>query len=929
MRLFKRKQKNISLEKYYSPEGIVFQAKTSDVIQFPLSQNSRDLYLKLSKHLETFQYLDELWAADLLETRGGNTWRIPYRIYKTLGTEDLEEAAPVMGLPQPAPLSFFVKTKFHVGHAAFDIEVEYEDSVKGTTRLSKSQYHDGVIFHGKESILPLDERGRDLLDAVTGAFDADNIESRMEHLARVRNAALAAGAKLDPYLTREIYDFHDTAALDFQMRAPDELLFEPRLMDGDDGAPGTLLGQEDIRHISTQAGARGERRRRVLDQELRKSLKALPPEMKITGSDVPKFLTNPEQMVPEGLDLSLFSERVKGIRTKVYNSKPYLQVKRSDEEGWFEGIPGVKLEDWSPQEADESGEVPSSEGTAKTLSPETLKMLGEKAKETGEEYILHEGDWIRIDPDEMKTFEDLTEPLEEGGDGALKIPAGAMLDIYENLETLDYVPEHLVRDDGATHHGTPQPKSLKAQLYPYQMEGYRWMNGLAGCSRGGLLADDMGLGKTIQVISHMLYLKEEGVDATHLVVVPKSLLENWRREIQKFSDGILTCHLHDGPHRIFNQSLVAHFDVIVVTYDTLRRDQAVLGVYDWYMVVCDEAQYAKNPTTQRTCAVKALKANHRVALTGTPVENGLIEFWCIMDFVQPGLLGSWKEFRTTYERPIVTSEIAESQVYVDRLIQQISGYYKRRMKKEVMTGLPPCDAVYRQVEMGREQFEMYKTIAGEAKSGGKGAALAAIQKLLMLSAHPTVIYPEGEGRGERDLEISPKLKATCEIIREIKDKSEKVIIFSDYKRVQKVLQKTIQKEFGVMPDIINGEVNTNRQAIIDIFSEKEGFNVLILGHQVAGVGLNIVSANHVIHYTRPWNPAKERQATDRAYRIGQVKPVTVYYFIVTHPEFVTVELKLDDLLRSKQDLAENVLRPTTEAEVKREDMLGCLDLKVA
>ncbi|WP_300668336.1 DEAD/DEAH box helicase [Desulfoluna sp.] len=906
----------------------MFQAKASDVIQFPLSQNSRDLYLKLSKYLEIFQYLDELWAADLLEATGENTWRIPYRIYKTLGSEDLEEAAPVMGLPQPTAPSFFVKAKFHVGHAAFDIEVEYEDPAKGTVRVSKNQYHDGVIFLGKESILPLDEKGRDLLDAVTGHFDADSIESRMEHLAKVRNAALAAGAKLDPYLSREIYDFHDSAALDFQMTAPDEILLEPRLMDGKNGEPGTVLREEDVRHINTQAGAKGERRRRVLDKGLRKSLKELPPEMKITGSDVPKFLTNPEQVVPEGLDLSLFSERVKGIRTKVYNSKPYLQVKRSDQEGWFEGIPGVKLEDWSPQEAEGPGETLSSGGTTKNLSPETLKKLARKAKETGEEYILHEGDWIRIDPEGLDAFEKLTDPLEKGDKGALKIPAGAMLDIYENIDTLDYVHEHVFRDDTTPHDGTPQPSSLKAQLYPYQLEGYRWMNGLAGCSRGGLLADDMGLGKTIQVISHMLYLKEEGIDATHLVVVPKSLLENWRREIQKFSDGVLTCYLYDGIGRIFNPSLTDRFDVIVITYDTLRRDQAVLATHDWNMVVCDEAQYAKNPTTQRTCAVKALKANHRIALTGTPVENGLIEFWCIMDFVQPGLLGSWKEFRTTYERPIVTSEIADSQVHVDRLLEQINGYYKRRMKKDVMKDLPPCNAIYREVEMGSQQFEMYKTIVGEAKAGGKGAALAAIQKLIMLSAHPTAIYPDGES-GEKHLEISPKLKATCEIIRDIKDRSDKVIIFSDFKKIQKVLQKTIQKEFGIMPDIINGEVNTNRQTIIDIFSEKKGFNVLILGHQVAGVGLNIISANHVIHYTRPWNPAKERQATDRAYRIGQIKPVTVYYPIVTHPEFTTVEKKLDDLLRSKQDLAENVLRPTSEAAVKEKDMFECLNMESA
>ncbi|WP_236888839.1 DEAD/DEAH box helicase [Desulfoluna limicola] len=862
----------------------------------------------------------------MLETIEKNTWHLPFSIYQTLDQEDLAEAAPVLGIPHPAPLPFRVKSKFQVGHTSFDMEVEYDHPEQGTVRVSKESYRDGVIYHGKDNILPLDKKNQELLDAVSEPFDTQSLEGRMEHLAKVRHAALASGAEMDPYLTREIYDFHDTADLDFQMVAPDEIILEPKLRDGVDGEPGSTISEKDIRHVTTHPGNNGVRRRRVLDKGLRDTLKELPPEMKITGSDVPKFLTNPEQVVPEGLDLSLFSERVKGIRTKVYNSKPYIQVQRSDEEGWFEGIPGVKLEDWSPQDTEDNGAASSPDESERNLSPETLKMLAQKAKETGDDFVLHEGNWIRVDLDEVDTFESLTDPLEQGEGETLKIPPGAILDIYENLETLDYVHEHVFRDEKTEIHGIPQPESLKAQLYPYQLEGYRWMNDLGGCSRGGLLADDMGLGKTIQVISHMLYLKEKAIEATHLVVVPKSLLENWKREISKFSDGVLICHIYDGPGRVFSRSLIDQVDVIVITYDTLRRDQAVLASHDWHLVVCDEAQYAKNPTTQRTCAVKALKANHRLALSGTPVENGLIEFWCIMDFVQPGLLGSWKEFRTNYERPIVTSEPDDSQVHVDRLLGQINGYYKRRMKKEVMKDLPPCEMVYREVGMSDQQFEMYKEIAGEAKSGGKGAALVGIQRMMMVCAHPTAIYTDGDS-GNRHLQVSPKLKETCEIIRTIQKQDEKVIIFSDYKKIQKVLQKTIQKEFGISADIINGEVNANRQDIIDYFSDKEGFNVLILGHQVAGVGLNIVSANHVIHYTRPWNPAKERQATDRAYRIGQTRPVTVYYPVVTHPEFSTVEKKLDDLLRSKQDLAENVLRPTSEAEVKKKDLFECLDFE--
>jgi len=171
----------------------------------------------------------------------------------------------------------------------------------------------------------------------------------------------------------------------------------------------------------------------------------------------------------------------------------------------------------------------------------------------------------------------------------------------------------------------------------------------------------------------------------------------------------------------------------------------------------------------------------------------------------------------------------------------------------------------------------------------------------------------------------PKLDSTIKVLNDVRNANEKAIIFTDFKIIQRILQNRIWEEFGTKPDIINGEVNHNRQKIIDIFAKQPGFNVLILGHQVAGVGLNITAANHVIHYTRPWNPAKENQATDRAHRIGQSKPVTVYYPIVTNPDFKTVEERLAELIESKQDLARDVLRPTKDMQVKTEELLNCID----
>ncbi len=466
------------------------------------------------------------------------------------------------------------------------------------------------------------------------------------------------------------------------------------------------------------------------------------------------------------------------------------------------------------------------------------------------------------------------------------------------------------------------PASFNGELFSYQVDGYRWLFRLSKQFVGGLLADEMGLGKTIQVISHMLKIKESGTPGPHLVIMPKTLIENWNREINKFTNGRLSIFPYDGPNRRVNAEALKNFDVVLTTYDALRIDQAKLGKVDWNMVVCDEAQYAKNPTTQRTCAVKALKSKHRAALTGTPVENGLIEFWCIMDFVQPGLLGSWADFRTNFERPIAEGNEEEKTTKIENLLSKIKGNYLRRMKEDVLD-LPIKKIEYIETYLSDEQLEIYRNIARQAKAGGKGMMLAAIGKLLRLCAHPSSAL--GSSSGDVTAIRCPKLNVTLDIISEIQSKSEKVIIFSDFKIIQRVLQESIRKNLGTWADIINGEITRNRQQIIDIFSEKAGFNVIILGHQVAGVGLNIVAANHVIHYTRPWNPAKENQATDRAHRIGQTKEVNIYYPIVKDERFVTVEQKLAELIQSKSDLARDVLRPSAEFKLKPEDLIGCID----
>jgi hypothetical protein len=919
MRLFSKKKKN-QIKMRYSPQGIKVLFEGEKVPVFPLNKNQPDILASLLLEGEKWSALENLWEEELIQSIDDNNWIISYDIYKKLNPNEDQEIFDAINIPIPENLPIELKTNSHVGDYNFKITAKaYHDEVGQLTEKDYPRY--GQVFYlNEDKIIPLTISQAAVFEAAQDRQDAWNLEDRTQYLAKTKMLAQQVDAKIDKYLQTENYEFKTDIGLDLKEEDTGDLTLIPSIKDvkiseyGVDD-PQSLI-EDSPPFILTKPGEGNIRDRIVIDKKTRQNLSYLPKRGKITGQNIPRLLTTPEQIIPEGFDLSLFSKRVKGIRTKVYNSRPYLHVNKSPG-GWFDGIPMIKIDDWSPGEENEKGQETQ-------LSPETLKKLALKVKDTGDEFVqTDEGDWVRIDPVDFKNFEENIKEFEKQADGTLKIPLGSILDIIENVEVLGYTEETTSILPIDLPDISP-PETLNGTLHPHQLIGYRWLNRLSTRSIGGLLADDMGLGKTVQVITHCLKLKsEKTAKGPHLVILPKTLIENWEREIAIFSNGKLTIYKYEGPHRIFSEDFLNKFDIVLTTYDTLRRDQARLGTVTWDMVVCDEAQYAKNPTTQRTCAVKALKAKHRVALSGTPVENGLIEFWCIMDFVQPGLLRSWADFRKEYEHPIINEENDQREVHVKRLLTEIQGYYLRRMKSDILKDLPQKEIVIYPTVFGDQQYEIYCKIARDGKAGGGKAALGAIQKLRMVCAHPSAVEDFSGGFGQMPC---PKLDETINIISEVQGKSEKVIIFTDFKKIQRILRDEIQQKFNILPDIINGELNANRQQVIDIFSEKEGFNVIILGHQVAGVGLNITAANHVIHYTRPWNPAKENQATDRVHRIGQKRSVKVYYPIIFDDRFQTFEKKLDELLKSKEDLARDVLRPSKNMNIKTEELLNCLDI---
>jgi len=873
--------------------------------------------------------LEELWAEGSVSELGPGEWSCPAEAVLDFEPEQRLQ----LNLPEPADLRSKIRTQGIVGHDDLAVTLDLFHSTAGRLSDVATKIGPFRVVPGAPPLL----LGKDLFQLASmveigppGTTPSEQIE----FLAEVQKRARKAHATLEGFLETEDYSIPKQVRINIKEQGPDLIELVPELDPTESGpVPEEILRRPRLPKIYTSRGHAGNRHR-IVTSKVRERIEEINEKPAIEGADIPRFIENPQAFLPEDINLEGFSERVKGLRTVVYNSRPYIHVNRL-EGGWFEGIPGVGLEGVT----DESGPDDSKRdrplndaGTPRPpdLSPDTYRKLAEEAQRTGQEYVRHGDAWIRIDQEQAKQYLGTLSqlgPYEENNSGQFRIPHKAVLDIYENLESLEFdLPpaEQLNLQISIEALPFPDiPTSFRGTLKDYQREGYRWLAYLDQKGTGGLLADDMGLGKTVQVIAHMARLADEERLKPSLVVCPKTLIQNWDAEIRRFFPSQKNIATLQGGRAHADQ--LATFDIVLMSYDTLRHQQFEIAKVNWELVVSDEAQFAKNPTAQRTTALKALKARHRAALTGTPVENGMIEFWCIMDFVRPGLLGSWGDFRTEYERPLVESDTeAERGPLVFQLLSHIGKHYLRRMKQEVLRDLPAKQDILVETSLSDHQLSLYRQIAQQGRSGEKGAALKAIHQLLVLSAHPSALagkgaeftYVEGE---------CPKLDVTIKQLRSIQAAGEKAIVFTRFLRIQGILQSAIRQQLNIWPDIINGSINTNRQSIVDIFSRSPGFNVLILSHDVGGVGLNITAANHVIHYTRPWNPAKENQATDRAHRIGQDRDVSVYYPIAQNTDFETVEVRLGRLLAAKSSLARDVLRPSKEMNISEKELFSCID----
>ena len=722
----------------------------------------------------------------------------------------------------------------------------------------------------------------------------------------------------------------DRMGVEVAASSPDEIHLRATAEGIDEAEfPGFAAGS--ARTVYTQFLKGGRRRRLVLTTGQRDALRHLQRNGTLSGTDVPRFFANPEAFLPEEIEVdpSEFSARVRGLVPVVYRSQPYVAVSPGERRGWFDAVAGVGVSrmEGGPAEGGGTGSGPQGreDEPEADIALDDFRNLAGAAERSGARYARFRDGWLEVDPDHARRFLDFLDKhpaLDDEGRRVLDADGRQLvLDVFPNTEAVEYA-----EGDGrsVSRPRIPvyeKPRSLLAKLYPHQKLGYNWMRHLHDSGWGGLLADDMGLGKSVQIIAFMSHLHDLGQLRPALIVAPVAVIANWQRELQRFAPAIPLAHEHRGSLRERHDPLnLARHDVVITSYSTLRRDQLLLGRVDWSVVACDEAQYVKNPTAGVTSAVKGLKTRFRLACTGTPVENGLSELWCIVDFVQPGRLGSRNEFRREFEQPLVgaTEGDADARELVGRLRSRLNPHYIRRTKEEVLD-LPPKTEQSYEVAMSLRQAALYEEVLAGVMDKSVHP-LAGLQRLITICSHPLAIDCGGSGESPgRLLEDAPKLEQTVRILESVRKQGEKVVIYTRLRSMQRILQVVLRYRFGFEPRVLNGLVpGHNRHRIIDAFNDRPGFDVMVLSPEAAGVGLNITGATHVIHYTRLWNPAKENQATDRVHRIGQKLPVSVYYPVVAGNGFKSVEQHLHDLLMEKLELARNVLAPRKGLDVTAE-----------
>lgn len=571
-----------------------------------------------------------------------------------------------------------------------------------------------------------------------------------------------------------------------------------------------------------------------------------------------------------------------------------------------------------------------------------IKDIINKYKLRKKFYRLKDGTYISLEKNSSLDFlENLTDNIEiedeNVEENSIKLPIYRALYLEKifknmpntNIQKNEYYKNMISQiEDRQIDLSTKIPPKLNAELRTYQKIGYKWLRTLEQYKMGGILADDMGLGKTIQLLAVILsYVqKNKGNVKPSIIICPSSLALNWYNEIQKFTSTLKALVISgDYLERKRKIEEIGKYQVIITSYDSLKRDIDLYKNYCFKYVVADEAQYIKNNNTKNSKAIKTINAETKFALTGTPIENSLSELWSIFDFIMPGYLYKYKKFKELYETPIIKEQ---NEDVMNKLKKQIEPFVLRRTKGEVLTELPDKTVTILNNEMSEEQYNIYMSYMAQARKEimsqidingfekSQIKILSLLMRLRQICCHPKLFLGEYEGE-------SSKLNQCIEIIQDAVLGGHKILLFSSYTSMFEIIEEKL-KNIGVKYLKLTGQTKVGeRIELVDKFNTDENIKVFLISLKAGGTGLNLTGADMVIHYDPWWNLSAENQATDRTYRIGQKRNVQVYKLITKN----SIEEKIYELQQKKAKLIDNML--STDAtfinKLSKDDILALFE----
>ncbi len=549
------------------------------------------------------------------------------------------------------------------------------------------------------------------------------------------------------------------------------------------------------------------------------------------------------------------------------------------------------------------------------LTPEEMQMLADLKTPL----VRFRGQWIETSPDHLRRALEFLRK-----EGSRELPASEILASAlreEGPEEGEFPVERVVvegwfaavledlRQKKASQPEDP-PRHFQGTLRHYQEEGFSWLASLRRWRLGACLADDMGLGKTVQTLAHLQREREKGESRPALLICPTSVVNNWCKEAERFTPELpLLVHHGSSRHRKKSfASAVQDQGLVISTFGLLQRDLPLFQEIPWSTVILDEAQNIKNPEAKQSKAARSIEAEHRIALTGTPVENRPMDLWSLMDFLNPGLLGSQSFFKKTFQK---SRESSEKEAALEKLRKVTAPFLLRRLKtdKKIIQDLPEKIITKEYCPLTKEQASLYQSVLEDLQrgletgedAGRQGLVLATLTKLKQICNHPAHFLGDNSSLENR----SGKLRRLVDLLQEFQEAGEHCLIFTQYREMGEMLQKWLRQYFAQEVLLLHGGIpRKKRDDMVEIFQNSpEAPKIFILSLKAGGTGLTLTRANHVIHFDRWWNPAVENQATDRAFRIGQKKNVQVHTFIVPG----TLEERIDALLEKKQDLAEKIV----------------------